>query len=154
VQALAGVLLPSASVFLLLLCNDRAVLGPWVNPPWLNALAAVIISALLMLSAILTITTLFPGIDVPRLLQVLSAVLVVGWLIAGTWALRSRRGSARAVPVSREERAAWTMPPLALLDRPRPSALRNAGLWAMRGYLVVAVVLLIVKSLQLATGHA
>ena len=29
VQALAGVLLPSATVFLLLLCNDREVLGPW-----------------------------------------------------------------------------------------------------------------------------
>ena len=33
VQALAGVLLPSASVFLLLLCNDPEVLGPWVNRP-------------------------------------------------------------------------------------------------------------------------
>src|SRR5262245_52077331 len=33
VQTLAGVLLPSASVFLLLLCNDRKVLGPWVNGP-------------------------------------------------------------------------------------------------------------------------
>src|SRR5271170_7622424 len=31
VQALAGVLLPAAAVFLLMLCNDRAVLGPWVN---------------------------------------------------------------------------------------------------------------------------
>ena len=41
VQALAGVLLPSATVFLLLLCNDREVLGPWVNAPWLNVLAAV-----------------------------------------------------------------------------------------------------------------
>ena len=30
-QTLAGVLLPSATVFLLLLCNDRPVLGPWVN---------------------------------------------------------------------------------------------------------------------------
>lgn len=29
VQTLAGVLLPSATVFLLLLCNDKAVLGPW-----------------------------------------------------------------------------------------------------------------------------
>ena len=29
VQALAGVLLPSATVFLLLLCNDHDVLGPW-----------------------------------------------------------------------------------------------------------------------------
>ena len=36
VQALAGVLLPSATVFLLLLCNDKEVLGPWVNRPWLN----------------------------------------------------------------------------------------------------------------------
>ena len=31
VQTLAGVLLPSAVVFLLLLCNDKDVLGPWVN---------------------------------------------------------------------------------------------------------------------------
>ncbi len=28
VQALAGILLPSATVFLVLLCNDRTVLGP------------------------------------------------------------------------------------------------------------------------------
>ena len=32
VQALAGVLLPSATVFLLLLCNDREVLGPMAQP--------------------------------------------------------------------------------------------------------------------------
>lgn len=31
VEALTGVLLPATSVFLVLLCNDRAVLGPWVN---------------------------------------------------------------------------------------------------------------------------
>ena len=31
VQALAGVLLPAATMFLLMLCNDRAILGPWVN---------------------------------------------------------------------------------------------------------------------------
>src|SRR5271169_4129001 len=31
VQVLAGVLLPSATVFLLLLCNDKPVLGPWVK---------------------------------------------------------------------------------------------------------------------------
>lgn len=39
VQALAGLLLPSAGVFLLLLCNDPEVLGPWVNRPWLNWVA-------------------------------------------------------------------------------------------------------------------
>ena len=59
VQALAGVLLPSASVFLLLLCNDPEVLGPWVNKRWLNITAAVIIGLLLTLSGTLVITTLF-----------------------------------------------------------------------------------------------
>ena len=46
VQALAGILLPSAACFLLLLCNDREVLGPWVNPRWLNILAAFIVGVL------------------------------------------------------------------------------------------------------------
>src|SRR6202008_1810436 len=59
VQALAGLLLPSASVFLLLLCNDREVLGPWVNRPWLNV-AGLIVGTLLLLSGILMATTLFP----------------------------------------------------------------------------------------------
>ena len=60
VQALAGLLLPSASVFLLLLCNDREVLGPWVNRPWLNWVAGLIVGTLLLLSGILMATTLFP----------------------------------------------------------------------------------------------
>ena len=47
VQALAGLLLPSASVFLLLLCNDREVLGPWVNRRWVNAVAGLIVGVLL-----------------------------------------------------------------------------------------------------------
>jgi Mn2+/Fe2+ NRAMP family transporter len=60
VQALAGILLPSATVFLLLLCNDREVLGPRVNPRWLNVLAATVIGSLLGLSALLTATTIVP----------------------------------------------------------------------------------------------
>ena len=64
VQALAGVLLPAASVFLLMLCNDREVLGPWRNAPWLNAIASVIVGVLVLLSLILTLTTVFPHIDV------------------------------------------------------------------------------------------
>ena len=42
VQALAGVLLPSATVFLLLLCNDKAVLGPSVNGLWLDQVTVVL----------------------------------------------------------------------------------------------------------------
>ena len=63
VQALAGVLLPSASVFLLLLCNDREVLGPWVNQRWLNILASLIIGVLLLLSGTLIASTVFPSVN-------------------------------------------------------------------------------------------
>src|SRR5579872_6321009 len=63
VQALAGILLPSATVFLVLLCNDRAVLGPWVNKTWLNVVAAVIVGLLVILSLILATVTLFPNLD-------------------------------------------------------------------------------------------
>ncbi len=93
VQALAGVLLPSASVFLLLLCNDRQVLGPWVNKIRLNVLATVILAVLLMLSAILVVTTVFPHVDVTRLLIVLSIVLVIGGLGFAAAAMRSSSGA-------------------------------------------------------------
>ncbi|MEO8954467.1 MAG: hypothetical protein ABI465_07840 [Ktedonobacteraceae bacterium] len=56
-------MLPSATVFLLLLCNDRAVLGPWVNRTWLNIIAAVIIGVLVVLSLILAATSLFNNLD-------------------------------------------------------------------------------------------
>jgi Mn2+/Fe2+ NRAMP family transporter len=53
VQTLAGVLLPSATVILLLLCNDKAVLGPWANTRAMNLFTGVVIAALVMLSIIL-----------------------------------------------------------------------------------------------------
>ena len=49
VQTLAGVLLPSATVFLLLLCNDKAVLGPWVNSKKLNLFTGAVVWVLVML---------------------------------------------------------------------------------------------------------
>lgn len=77
VQALAGLLLPSASVFLLLLCNDREVLGPWVNRPWLNWVARVIVGSLLLLSGILMAATLFPDLNVVAVAGHLALALVI-----------------------------------------------------------------------------
>ncbi len=94
VQALAGVLLPSATVFLLLLCNDRAVLGPWTNAPWLNAVASVIVGILVELSLILMASTVFPKVNVTNLFIYLSIILIAGLLIAGALVLRGRRGAA------------------------------------------------------------
>ncbi|HEX4539810.1 MAG TPA: Nramp family divalent metal transporter [Acidimicrobiales bacterium] len=153
VQALAGVLLPSATVFLLLLCNDRDVLGPWVNRPWLNAVATVIVSVLLMLSLTLMTTTVFPGIDVPLLVLVLGAVLVVGLAAGGLAALWTR--ASRPAPPAAEapRRETWRMPPLALLGRPVWSRGRRAAMIALWVYLALAVILLLVKTIQLGLGH-
>jgi Mn2+/Fe2+ NRAMP family transporter len=63
VQALAGVLLPSATVFLVLLCNDKAVLGPWVNTLRQNIVAGGIVWVLVLLSLSLTAATFFPDLS-------------------------------------------------------------------------------------------
>ncbi|HVB77575.1 MAG TPA: NRAMP family divalent metal transporter [Candidatus Nitrosotalea sp.] len=150
VQALAGVLLPSATVFLLLLCNDVAVLGPWVNPRWLNAVAVAIISTLLALSAILTVSTVFPTVDVPRLVAVVGGALVIGLLALG--GLYGLRPPSRRPQLPRAGREMWTMPALALLERPPQSLARRLALGAMWIYLVGAGVMLAVKVVQLAGG--
>ena len=67
VQALAGVLLPSATVFLVLLCNDKAVLGPWVNSVRQNVVAGSIVWALVLLSLSLTAATFFPDLSTQTL---------------------------------------------------------------------------------------
>ena len=153
VQALAGVLLPSASVFLLLLCNDREVLGPWRNPPWLNALASVIVATLVLLSMILMATTVFPNINVTTVALIGGALLVIGLAAFGVVTLRTRR---RAPVVIEDEpsipREQWTMAPLALLGRPQWSTGRKVAMLTLRGYLVVSVILLIVKAIQLGGG--
>ncbi len=153
VQALAGVLLPSATVFLVLLCNDREVLGPWVNPTWLNVVAAVIVSVLLELSLVLVITTVAPRIDVPTLLTVLSTILVVALVVAAIWMLRRRPAAAEPL-MSPAERENWRMPPLALLNRPSWTPARTIAIAGMWVYLVIAVMMLVVKAVQLALAAA
>jgi NRAMP (natural resistance-associated macrophage protein)-like metal ion transporter len=153
VQALAGIILPSATVFLVLLCNDRAVLGPWVNKPWLNIVAAVIVGVLLVLSLILVVSTVIPSVDVNRLLIVLGSVLTAVLLAAGAWIAFRARVAAPEPEVSRSERENWRMPALALLERPVWSPARRAAMLALGTYIVLAVGLLAVKAIQLATTH-
>ena len=157
VQALAGILLPSASCFLLLLCNDREVLGPWVNPRWLNILAAFIVGVLVMLSGTLVITTLFSHLNALLTAIWLSAALSVGALSYVGWqrATRSRRPPRQPHPTARmpaAERVNWRMPPLALLKPVQWSSSTKLAMLMLRGYLVVSILLLIVKAIQLGTG--
>jgi Mn2+/Fe2+ NRAMP family transporter len=159
VQALAGLLLPSASVFLLLLCNDREVLGPWVNRPWLNAVAGVIVGVLLMLSGILMATTLFPDLDVVAVagyLAVALVVLAVGATLLLRWLARRQPTPAGPEPLAAAiagvDRSTWRMPPLTLLQPVRWSAGTRLGMLALRGYLIVGAVLLVVKAIQIGRG--
>ncbi|HEV8597716.1 MAG TPA: NRAMP family divalent metal transporter [Candidatus Dormibacteraeota bacterium] len=149
VQALAGIMLPSTTVFAVLLCNDSAVLGPWVNRPWLNALAGVIVSTMLVLSAVLVISTVLPSIDVTSLLIVLGAIAAVVLVAGGAWTWFRSRGAPPPPQISREERANWRMPALALLERPAWSFARRVAMAVLAGYIVLAVVMLVVKAVQL-----
>jgi NRAMP (natural resistance-associated macrophage protein)-like metal ion transporter len=153
VQALCGILLPMTTVFLLMLCNDREVLGPWTNPPWLKALATVIVAALVLLSLILTVTTLFPSINVTDMATGGGIAVAVALALLGLGALRSRRAlGAVTVIEGRPElpKEHWTMPPAALLSRPVWSTARRVAIMTLGSYMVVATALLIVKVVRLA----
>ncbi len=154
VQVLAGVLLPSASVFLLLLCNDKAVLGPWVNGKKLNVLTGAIVGVLVLLSVILTASVLFPDITSRQIEGVLIGGLGVGAVVAAFLVVQVRRSRGQVtvddVLAETSRRDTWRMPALSRLERPVMSRQRQVGLFTLRGYLLVAFVLVIVKIVEVA----
>ncbi|MDR3661244.1 MAG: divalent metal cation transporter [Mycobacterium sp.] len=178
VQALAGVLLPSATVFLVVLCNDKAVLGPWVNTMRQNIVAGVIMWSLILLSLALTAATFFPNLTAGQLELGFGVGVAVGVLGGGAVAIasarsgRSGREQAAATVAAEfggldpeqvadldeqphdrtvrkamlaQERDNFRTPALDTLDRPTWSPLRVAGMVALRGYLLIAAVLVGVK---------
>jgi len=154
VQVLAGVLLPSATVFLLLLCNDRAVLGPWVNGRTTNLFTSVVVAVLVTLSVVLTASVLFPAITAGQIVVILAGCAAASVLVAGlAMARRLRPGSPASLPIDRTGRSGWRMPPLTLLDRPVMSTGRKLGMSALRLYLAVAMILVIVRIVELAAVH-
>ncbi|MFF0494355.1 NRAMP family divalent metal transporter [Nocardia sp. NPDC004068] len=181
VQALAGVLLPSATVFLVLLCNDKAVLGPWANTVKQNIMAGVIVWSLVLLSLALTAATFFPELTTTQVEIGFGVGIGVGLLGGAVIALAKQRADRRATRetaaelggldpdqveeldatrLSRAERKAirdrdrdtWRTPALDTLERPVFSPLRTAGMVALRGYLLIAVVLVGVRIVRSLTG--
>jgi hypothetical protein len=152
VQALAGVLLPAATVFLLLLCNDRAVLGPWVNRRGTNMFTSAVVAVLITMSVVLTASVLFPRITERQIVSIFLGCAAVA-VAAGGWTLiRSLRGHGPA-EVDRRDRESWRMPPLNVLSKPFMSTGRKIGLTALRSYLAIAMILVIVRIVELAIGH-
>jgi hypothetical protein len=205
VQVLAGVLLPAATVFLLMLCNDRAVLGPWVNTPKTNAFTGAVIAVLITLSVVLTASVMFPGITASAIFVIMggcaaAAVAVGGFAVAH--ARRSARSEALAeaavlteiagmtqacasaeavdasgaaggraeavqpaqggveakvgaadVALAPVDKLSWRMPPLSELPTPVIRGARRIGLLGLRGYLAIAMVMVIIKIVETALGH-
>jgi Mn2+/Fe2+ NRAMP family transporter len=219
VQVLAGVLLPAATVFLLMLCNDRAVLGPWVNSPKTNAFTGAVIAVLITLSVVLTASVMFPGITASAIFAIMAGCAVVavaggGFALvharrsaqtaalaeaaeltevagltetagisefagvresagpdgpmgtaeaAGTAVLaeaplaesglESEAGAVTDAPLVPVDKLSWRMPPLSELPTPVIKGARRIGLLGLRGYLAIAMIMVIVKIVETALGH-
>jgi Mn2+/Fe2+ NRAMP family transporter len=150
VQTLAGVLLPSATVFLLLLCNDKEVVGPWANSRGLNLFTGTVIAVLVMLSVILTVSVLFPEKTNET---VILAILAGGSAVALIAAIAS--GALKRRPLTTEglkvwNREMWRMPPLSQLRPAQLSRLSRIWMIVLRGYLVLAGGLVLVRIIMLA----
>ena len=162
VQTLAGVLLPSATVFLLLLCNDKPVLGPWANTRWLNYFTGAVIAVLVLLSIILTTSVLFPDATNE---QVIIGILVGGGLAAVIvalviMALRGKEEVAKkkveiyaAIDAAALARNTWRMPPLDQLPPAKLSLAAKTWMGVLRLYLVVAGGLVLFRIVMLAIGQ-
>ena len=155
VQTLAGVLLPSATVFLLLLCNDKAVLGPWVNSRILNLFTGAVVAVLVMLSVILTASVLFPDMGENVIFGILAggSILTVVTAIAVS-TLGRNRSDDKSFASDAALRSVWRMPPLDELPVTRLTLLSRIWMFVLRGYLFVAGGLVLFRIFQLATAGA
>ncbi len=158
VQVLAGVLLPSATVFLLLLCNDKPVLGPWVNTRWTNVFTGAVIAVLVILSVILTVSVLFPDATNEQvILGILGGGGAVALVVALAIMVLSRNGGdgtpAEELTVASVSRHTWRMPPLAQLPPAKLSLAARTWMGVLRLYLVVAGGMVLYRIVMLAIGQ-
>jgi Mn2+/Fe2+ NRAMP family transporter len=148
VQAICGIMLPSTTIIVLLLCNDRAVMGPWANSRWLNVISIIIIAALVVLSVTLMVSTLFTSIHVVALLEILSVVAALALAIGLPIGLRR----SEPLPSYDIDRRDWRTPRLTLLAPIPSSRARTLLMRCQSGYLFIAAILLLVRVVQLATS--
>ena len=113
------------------------------------------IAILVMLSIVLTSSVLFPDISGATILWILGIGSSLAIVFAVCFAItrRIRSSSMAAIPIDRTQRAGWRMPPISQLTRPEMSPGRKIGLTVLRGYLLIAMLLVIVRVVQLALGH-
>ena len=154
VQVLAGVLLPSATVFLLILCNDAEVVGPWINGRAMNLFTGAIIAVLVILSLVLTASVLYPDLGAQAIVEILLGGAALSVVIGGAMLVFQHLNPGNLPPaIDPAKRLTCRMPPLALLAAPKLSLGSRVGLAVMRSYLLIAMIMVGFRTYQLAVGR-
>jgi hypothetical protein len=138
------------------------VLGPWVNSRGLNLFTGAIIAILVMLSLILTVAVLYPDISETQIEgilaggSVLAVIVAIGARFAELVVVPTKPALDSVAPTAHiaRERNIWRMPPLGELPPMRLTLLSRIWLIVLRGYLIVAAGLVLVRIVQLATVGA
>jgi Mn2+/Fe2+ NRAMP family transporter len=147
VQALAGILLPSTLVLLLILCNDKYLLGPLTNGRSLNAMAIVAVAVVLALSTMLTITTVLPSLGIQTALLATIGLLVAGAVPLAISYLRNPSAGEAASGLTPWQRQTWSTPSLELVKPVTPVRPRILALAILRAYILLIAGLLLLKLL-------
>jgi hypothetical protein len=145
VQAFAGILLPSTLVLLLILCNDKHLLGPLTNGRLLNVTAITAITIVLALSTLLTITSVLPGLNIAVALTLTIGLLSVSGAALVASHLRTSRPHPAADALTPWERQTWSAPTLELVTAPTTTRPRILALAILRGYILMIAALLLLK---------
>jgi hypothetical protein len=171
VEALNGILLPSALIFLILLANDKPVLGPWANSSAHNWVVGVIAWIVTTFSLAPLVTTFYPDVTLTQIFSafIVCAVIGVVFMAALLWFRSKRQENSEPDPtenrrpkgmpraqwreVLRQRRAAWVTPAIDTLERPAMSVARRIGLLTLRGYIFFAIVIMVIKLIQVTTAH-
>ena len=171
VEALNGILLPSALIFLILLANDKPLLGPWANSTAHNWVVGVIAWIVTTFSLAPLVTTFYPNVTLTQCLYafIVCAVIGVVFMAALLWYRSSRRADSDPDPtenrrpkgmpraewraVLRQRRTAWVTPAVDTLEQPAMSMARRIGLLTLRGYIIFAIVIMVIKLIQVTTAQ-
>jgi hypothetical protein len=111
-----------------------------------------VVAVLVTLSVVLTASVLFPDITGRQILDIIAGCALLS-VAAGGWALARMRRAHSSVEADRSARETWRMPPLNVLAEPMMSTGRKVGIAALRSYLAISMVMVIVKLVAMAIGH-
>jgi len=113
---------------------------------------SAVIALLVAMSVVLTASVLDPGITERQILSIFLGCAVVS-VAGGGWVLIRSLRVHSSVEVDRRDRETWRMPPLNVLTKPVMSTSRKIALTILRSYLAIAMILVIVRLVQMALAH-